>query len=203
MALTYSTCSLRGLFLLIGVAVAGAQPNSAPPSAASASLPPAPGLEADWDIAPVLQQLSAYAGRLTPELNKLDPQVWASKGASETYLRQLDSSKEQARALADQSKALMRNPEKLSANLEVLFRIQGLDTMLSSLVEGVRRYQSPGEAATLEALAVQDGVYRDRLQSYIVNLAAEREHDLEVMDREAQRCRGLVSQSPAKPVRKQ
>jgi hypothetical protein len=138
-----------------------------------------------------------------PELDKLDPQVWASKGASETYLRQLESSKQQARALADQSRALIRNPEKLSASLELLFRIQGLDTMLSSLVEGARHYQSPGEAGALEAVAVQDGVYRDRLQGYIVNLAAEREHDLEVMDREAQRCRGQVTQTPSKTVRKQ
>ena len=160
------------------------------------------GLEADWDIAPVLQQIGAYAARLAPALDKLDPQVWASQGASETYLRQLQSSKEQARALADQSKALMRNPEKLSASLEVLFRIQGLDAMLSSLVEGARRYQSPADAGALEALAVQDGASRDRLQGYIVNLAAEREHDLEVMDREAQRCRGLAIQTPSKPVRK-
>lgn len=107
-------------------------------------MPQPAGLEADWDISPVLQQIGAYAGRLTPELDKLDPQVWASKGASETYLRQLQSSKDQARALGDQTKALMRNPEKLSATLEVLFRIQGLDTMLTSLVEGARRYQSPG-----------------------------------------------------------
>lgn len=161
------------------------------------------GLEADWDIAPVLQQIGAFAARLTPALDKLDPREWASKGASETYLAQLQSSKEQARALADQAKALARNPEKLSISLEVLFRIQGLDTMLNSLVEGARRYQGPGEADALEGLAIQDGASRDRLQRYIVNLATEREHDLDVMDREAQRCRGLVSQTPPKPVRKQ
>ncbi len=197
-----STYSLRGVLLLACVAAAGAQPQSASMSTPAPALPQPAGLEADWDIAPVLQQIGAYAARLAPALDKLDPQVWASQGASETYLRQLQSSKEQARALADQSKALMRNPEKLSASLEVLFRIQGLDAMLSSLVEGARRYQSPGEAGALEALAVQDGASRDRLQGYIVNLAAEREHDLEVMDREAQRCRGLAIQTPSKPVRK-
>ena len=57
-------------------------------------------------------------------------------------------------------------------------------------------------AGTSGRLAVQDGASRDRLQGYIVNLATEREHDLEVMDREAQRCRGLVSQTPSKPARK-
>jgi len=177
-----------GLLVVTGATIAAAQTQTA-------------GLEADWDIAPVLQQIGAFAARLTPALDRLDPRQWAAKGASETYLAQLESSKEQARALADQSKALARNPERLSASLEVLFRIQGIDTMLGSLVEGARRYQS-GEADALESLAVQDGASRDRLQRYIVNLASEREHDLEVMDREAQRCRGLVSQTPPKPVRK-
>jgi hypothetical protein len=196
------TYSARGLLLVALVAAAGAQPQSSSASGPSAVLPQPAGLETDWDIAPTLEQINAYAKRLAPELDKLDPQVWASKGASETYLRQLQSSKEQARALAEQSKSLMRYPEKLSVTLEVLFRIQGLDSMLSSLVEGARRYQSPGEASALEALAVQDGASRDRLQEYVANLAAEREHELEVMDREAQRCRGLVSQTPSKSVRK-
>jgi len=195
--LTYRLWGLL-VFACVSAAVAQSNPASAPSSAG----PPAAGLELDWDIAPVLQNISTYASRLAPELNKLDPQAWANKGASETYLRQLQSSKEQVAALADQSKALMRNPEKLSASLEVLFRIQWLDTILASLVEGARRYQSPAEADALEILAVQDGVYRERLQGYIVNLAAEREHDLEVMDREAQRCRGAVTQTPARPARK-
>ncbi len=192
------TFTLRGLLLPVIAAAAVVQPGFAQTSGSSR---PA-GLEADWDIAPVLQQLSVYAGKLTPALDRLDPWAWESKGASGTYLRQLQSSKEQARALADQAKALTRFPEKLSATLEVMFRVQGLDVMLSSLVEGARRYQSPADADALEALAVQDGVYRDRLQGYIVNLAVAREHDLDVMDREAQRCRGVVTQPPAKTVRK-
>jgi hypothetical protein len=194
------TDSLRGVLLIACAVAAAAQSNSA---RSNSSAPAGPGLQTDWDIAPVLEQLNAYALRLTPALDKLDPQQWASKGASETYLRQLQSSQEQARALAEQAKSLKRYPEKLSATLEVLFRIQGLDSMLASLVEGARRYQSPRDADALEELAVQDGVYRDKLQEYVVNLAAEREQELDVMDREAQRCRGLVTQTPAKTSRKQ
>ena len=194
------TDSLRGFLLIACAIAAAAQSNSAQ---SNSSAPAGPGLQTDWDIAPVLDQLNAYALRLTPALDKLDPQQWASKGASETYLRQLQSSKEQARALAEQAKSLKRYPERLSATLEVLFRIQGLDSMLASLVEGARHYQSPRDADALEELAIQDGVYRDKLQEYVVNLAAEREHELDVMDREAQRCRGLVTQTPAKTSRKQ
>ena len=102
-----STYSWRALLILVGAAVALAQTNPATTSGPAALLPQPAGLEADWDIAPVLQQLSAYAAKLGPELDKLDPQVWASKGASETYLRQLQSSKDQARALGEQAKSLM------------------------------------------------------------------------------------------------
>ena len=68
--------------------------------------------------------------------------------------------------------------------------------MLNSLEEGVRKYQSPAEASALASLEAENGANRDRFQKYIVNLAAEREQDLAVMDREAQRCRGILTQTP-------
>jgi len=48
--------------------------------------------------------------------------------------------------VADTARTLSRNPEKLTANLELLFRIGSLDRMLASLGEGVRKYQNPAVA---------------------------------------------------------
>src|SRR5205823_978033 len=127
---------------------------------------------------------------------------WVEKGASDTYVMQLKSSKEQARALANQAKDLAASPERLSASLEVLLRIQGLETMLASLGEGVRKYQGAAAAQSLASAAAQNGAARERLQRYVVNLAAEREQDLAVMDREAQRCRGVLTQAPPNSTRK-
>ena len=93
---------------------------------AQPAAPPRAGLETDWDIGAVLQQIAAYSDRLLPALQKLNARTWVDKGASETYVAQWQSSKEQAKALADGARALVRNPEKLSATLEVLFRIHGL-----------------------------------------------------------------------------
>jgi hypothetical protein len=160
------------------------------------------GLETSWQIAPVLEEIAAHAGRLLPQLDKVNARAWVAQGASETYLIQLQSSKEQARALATEAKALAANPERLSAGLEVLFRIQGLDVMLASLEQGLRKYQSVVAAQQLAGTAAENDASRDRLQRYIVNLAAEREQELQVMDREAQRCRGLVTQAPPKTGRK-
>jgi hypothetical protein len=181
--------ALRGLTILAcAVAFDGqAQPALQQPA----------GLEPDWDIGVILQEMSAHAGRLLPVLDRIDVKAWFEKGASDTYAAQLQSSKDQARAFADGARELARNPEKLSVSIELLFRIQGLETMLGSLEEGVRKYQDPAIAQTLASLAAENGANRDRFQKYIVNLAAEREQQFQVMDREAQRCRGILAAQPA------
>jgi hypothetical protein len=110
----------------------------------------------------------------------------------------LQSSKQQAQALADGAKALAGNPEALSAELQVLFREQGLETLLGSVAEAMRKYQSADAAQQLTALAAESGADRDRLQQYVVNLAAQREKEYQVMDQEAQRCRALILAPPKK-----
>jgi hypothetical protein len=182
-------CALRGLFFLAcAAALMAQQPQATPDSTA--------GLETPWDIAAVLQKIGAHAGRLLPALEKLDANVWTQKGASETYAAQLGSGRQQAKALAEGAKALAQNPEKLSAGLELLFRMQALDDTLRSLQEVIRKYQSPADAQTLVALAAENDSNQDRLQRYVVSLAAEREQEFAVMDKEAQRCRGILTQMP-------
>jgi hypothetical protein len=184
---------LRGLSVLICAAALFAQ---APPAQAPA------GLEASWEIAAVLQEIGNHAARLLPELEKVKAQAWVERGASETYAEQLKSSRDQAKALADGAKALARSPERLSGALEVLFRIQGLETMLTSLQVGITKYQNPADAQLLARIIGENGRNRDRLQNYVVNLAAAREQEFRVMDQEAQRCRAIVTQSPPKGRKK-
>jgi cation transport regulator ChaC len=156
-------------------------------------------------MAVVLQEIGGHAGRLLPVLDQLNASAWVAKGASDTYVEQLESSRQQARALADEAKALARNPEKLSGGLQLFFRMEGLETMLTSLEQGARKYQGAQVAQSLAALFGEGGANRERLRDYIVNLAAEREHQFEVMDREAQRCRATLmapTPPPKTPGRK-
>jgi hypothetical protein len=159
------------------------------------------GLESDWEIAAVLQEISAHATRVLPLLDRADARQWAAKGAPGAYAAQLQSSKEQAHALADSAKAVAGNPETLSAELQVLMREQGLETLLGSVAEAMRKYQNAAAAQELVALAAESGAGRDRLEQYVVNLAAEREKEYQVMDQEAQRCRAMVL-APATPAKK-
>jgi len=149
----------------------------------------------------VMEEISGHGARLAEALGHINVRPWIDRGASETYLELWQSASEQAKALADTAGALARNPEKLSAGLDVLFRIQALETMTGSLEQGLRKYQTPAAAAALAALSGESGANRSRLERYLVSLAADQEQQLQVMDSEAQRCRASLS-VPSQPSRK-
>ena len=154
---------------------------------------PAAGLQPDWDVSVILGEMSDHATRLLPTLDKIDAKSWAAKGAPDVYVAQLQSAKDQARAMATEAKALARNPEKLSTCLELYFRIQGLDQMIDSLVGATRKYQSSELAENLASQAAENGLNRDRFRSYMISLASQREQACAIMDEEAQRCRSVVA----------
>lgn len=148
----------------------------------------------------VLDDLSTQAKRLIPILEQIDPNVWiTSKGAPEAYVRQWRSSQDQAKALIADTAALSKDPEKLSFALQTFFRVQALQMMVQSLVEGIRRYQNPALADLLAGVAAEGSADREKFQQYIVNLASEREQMLGIMDHEAQRCRSILSNQGAPP----
>jgi hypothetical protein len=156
------------------------------------------GLEPSWDVAVILEQIGKDTARLLPVLDQVNASGWITRGASDTYVAQLQSSKDQARAASAEAIALARNPEKLSAGLQLFFRLEGLETMLASIQEGARKYQAGSVAQSLAATFAESGANRERFRNYLVNLAAEREHQFEVMDQEAQRCRTILMAPPPK-----
>src|SRR5208283_3112987 len=209
------SAALRALSIVAGAAALWAQTQPAlqpaqqrTPQAQPAQpmirqpLPPQPaGLLNPWEIAPVLDEISAHGVRMAEALGRIDVRPWIQRGASETYLEQWQSATVQARALADTAGALSHNPEKLSAGLDVLFRIQALETMTGSLERAMRKYQTPGGAAALVALSAENDANRLRLERYLVSLAADLEQRVKVMDSEAQRCRAVLV-APSQPSRK-
>ncbi len=78
-----------------------------------------------------------------------------------------------------------------------------LEVVLTSLVDGARKYQNPALADLLRSLMNENSASRQQLRQYIVDLAAAKEQELKVMDGEAQRCRQITSKpQAAPPVRK-
>jgi hypothetical protein len=155
------------------------------------------GLTPEWAMRPILKEISAHAGRIAEILDKLDLSAWSVNGASESYIEQIVSSRVQARALQANALELSKDPEKLAPSLEAYFRMQSLEYMLFSLRDGIRKYQSAELADTLGSVASENGANRNRFQTYITELAADRERELDIMNHEAQRCRAFILSQPS------
>jgi len=159
---------------------------------------------ADWDITPTLDALSAQARRLKPILDQLTPQEWVAKGAPDTYVQQWKRSQDELGYLVDSAKAVAQQPERLTLALDTYFRLQSLEQRLNSLVDGVRNYQNPAIGDLLMGVLAENSSNRDKLRQYVTDLAAAKEQEFQIVDKEAQRCRGVLTHqaAPAKPATK-
>ncbi|MBI2680655.1 MAG: hypothetical protein HYX25_06565 [Candidatus Solibacter usitatus] len=160
------------------------------------------GIAPEWDIGKTLTAIAADADRLAPYLEQLQPQQWLAKGAPDAYVSQWKQCQIQTKAVAVSARTLSRNPDKLTDQLELLFRLGSLEHMLVSLGEGVRRYQNPAVADLLHGVMAEGTANREKLQQYIFDLASEREQQFRVADSEAQRCRGFLMKQPTAAEKK-
>ncbi len=142
----------------------------------------------------LVQSLQTQAQRLRPLLDRIKPESWLSRGAPAAYVQQLRSSQAELRYTMQSSDAFAKQPERLPLALDTYFRMQSMDTVLGSLIEGIRKYQNPGDAALVQGVINENSGNRDRLREYIRELANEKEKEFEIADREAQRCRGALTQ---------
>jgi hypothetical protein len=150
------------------------------------------GVGADWDIVAIVQALSQNAARLVPLVEQLTPNDWLAKGAPDAYVAQWQTARKELASLSTSTKALEKDPEKLTAALDTYFRFQLIDGQLKSLANGVRQYQNPAVADLLVSALSENSVNRDHLQQHITDLAEQKEKEFQVVDKEAQRCRAQV-----------
>jgi hypothetical protein len=162
---------------------------------------PSQGLETEWDIRKDLTDLAAGVKRIKPILDEVKPQDWIAKGAPEAYVGQAKSAQAQVNYLILSTQALSRDPEALSAGLDTIFRMESLEAILNSLIQGARRYQNPRVGDSLAGVIAQNARNREKLREYVVDLAKDKENQLKVMNEEAQRCRGVLLRQPAAPAK--
>ncbi len=161
----------------------------------------AQGVSAPWDISQTLGALVEQAERLPPLLAQLTPQQWEAKGAPAAYTTQWRNAQAEVGYLINSAKATQKQPEKLTLALETLFRLQAVEAQAASLVDGVRRYQNPAVGDLLVSVVAANSTNRDQLRQYVSDLAQTKEQEFQVVDQEAQRCRGtLVRQPPPRPA---
>lgn len=161
----------------------------------------AQGVSAPWDISQTVGALAVQAERLKPILDQLTPEQWQDKGAPATYVAQWRAAQDEVGYVVNAANALGKQPEKLSLAFETYFRMQAVEAEIDSLVEGVRRYQNPAVGDLMISVMAANSSNRDQLRQYITDLAETKEQEFQVVDKEAQRCRGtLVRQGPARPA---
>jgi len=149
----------------------------------------APSVPAPWDVSKSVSELAAQVAKLKPVLAQLTPQAWVEQGAPPAYVDQWQGARQELDYLEQTARALEKQPEKLTAALDLYFRLQAVEWRLQSLSEGARKYQSPAAAGQIAEAAGLHATKRDQLRDYITDLATQNEQQLAVMDREAQRCR--------------
>ncbi len=157
----------------------------------------AQGVSAPWDISQTLTSLGEQSQRLLPILDQLTPEKWQAKGAPAAYTAQWRSARSEVGYLLGASESLKKQPEKLTLALETLFRLQAVEAQVNSLVDGVRRYQNPAVGDLLVSVIAANSANRDQLRQYITDLAQTKEEEFQVVDREAQRCRGNADATAA------
>ena len=147
------------------------------------------GVSAEWNTLENIAAMSSRISEVKPILDQLKPEQWMEKGAPEAYKTQLDSTRVELEGIVWSLGNLASQPEKLSFAVDAYFRVQSFRLKVGSINEAVRRYQNPAIAELLEAYLVDSSGSQIQLQTYLQDLAALKEAELEVMASEAQRCR--------------
>ena len=159
---------------------------------AAAQQPPDP------QVLAAFHGIGQHASRLLPMLEQVRAKEWVSQGAPETYALQVERARQQIQAIGTEMNLLAQHPEAMQDCMKALFRVQTFHGALDSLLGGLRRYQNPALADLIQSVAAEDQGDIERLQSYILLLADEKEQEFQVVEHEAQRCRADLSKNPAK-----
>ena len=147
------------------------------------------GLTPQWSIRETLESLNTQTSRLEPLLEQVDPAAWSSKGAPEAYVDQWKALRAEISYLKRSVNELSAKPDTMTKTLEAFLRLRAVEDMMQSFLEGIHRYHNPAVADLLSGIMNESAGNRGQLQNYLVELVAQKEVELKIADREAQRCR--------------
>lgn len=151
---------------------------------------------AEWDTRQSIDALVRSLERVKPLIEEAEPSNWVARGASEVYLQQFQSLKHEIESGRAAAADFSRKPEQISPALALYLRLESLENRMKSIVEGIRRYQNPALADLVQSQVSEVTTNRERLGPLLLDLAKVREQEFQVVDQEAQRCRGSLSRQP-------
>lgn len=155
-----------------------------------------------WDVRATMKGLIEVTQRYRAIVDQFKASDWVSQGAPSTYIRLREMVQTEVGYLHTVSSRLSANPEKLSLALDILFRLQSLETLTASLSEGAGRYQNQQLADDLRGLLAQNADTRTKIRQYVMDLSVTKEQEYDIAEKEAQRCQAELNRNPlAPPVR--
>ena len=153
----------------------------------------------EQDVITILNGISQHFARLEPMLEQVRAKTWEEKGAPETYAIQYKRVQDQIRKQQQDLATLAQHTDNLQEGMRELYKIQAFHRSLTSVMEGLRKYQNPALADLISAVAAEDQTLQDRFQYYLIQLASDKDVQYQMVDKESQRCRALLSKQPAPP----
>ncbi len=151
------------------------------------------GYSAPWDVKQLMDSLVKEAQRLKPIVLQANPRQWKDASFAASYQTQWTSAQNLIQYFIGSADNLAKQPEKLPLALETYFRMEAMETNLASLADGIRRHDNPAVADLLQGVMNENASNREKLKQYLTDLAAAREQEFQIADREAQRCRGAIN----------
>jgi hypothetical protein len=165
-------------------------------AAASICLAQTGEITPDWNRRKTFDSLSAQLEQIRILVEQVKPAQWESKEASELYSAQATEARNQISYLLQNLGQLAQRTDTMTVMLETFLRLQALESTLDSLNEGVRRYQQPELASSIQSLISKSGNDRRILREYLIELVAHTEKELQTANQEAQRCRASLIRQP-------
>lgn len=146
------------------------------------------GMMPSWEVAAIAENLEAQVGKAEQVLNGIKPEEWSQAGAA-AYSVQRNNLITELGHLRHSAQAMARTPESLPVVVDTFIWIDRTNSMMASMTDGVRRYQSAAVADLLESARGQASGAGEKLKEYMRQLAVSVETQMQIAHEEAQRCR--------------
>ena len=165
-----------------------------PPAPHSVPAPPESGLETPDEARAIVMRVLKTDDQLKPLLAALNPKVWyETKGAPSSYVPQWQAAQQQLADVDVVAKQFLQHIDRLTAAMDLYFRLEALEFSTRALNEGAQRYAERPAAEQLAAFVTQNFESRQRFREYLQDLANNVEQNYKTADEEAQRCRAMVN----------
>ena len=155
---------------------------------------PDDGMLPSWEVVEIAQTIEGATGDVKRVLESVDLAQW--KSGAEVYSQQIVSLESELENLTLSAQALGRRPEKLSVVVDTFLWLDRSSSMIGSLSQGVRRYQSAALADLLDSAQGESLGAIHQLKGYMRQLAVAAESEMAIANDEAQRCRAQLMRAP-------